>query len=115
MLVEEIVCGRVSRSTGREPFVRLVFYSMDEIREGSSIIDEEGRQVVSDEILITACAIDSSGESMRISTTLAPARTGYHNRETGKYLADFPLSEPTRRGKVTPIAIRLELAVCAVA
>ena len=70
-----------------ETRVRFCFYSMDQIWEESTVVDEETRYMVSDEIMVTALAVNFRSESMCIACRVCSTNSSYNDRETCKNVA----------------------------
>jgi hypothetical protein len=71
MLGKEVVGCSVCGSSDGKALVLLKLDSVDEIGKVCAIIDKEGREMVSDGVLITVGAIDLGCKAMSISATLA--------------------------------------------
>jgi hypothetical protein len=96
MLGKEVVCRSVRGSSGGKSFVLLKLDSVDEVGKVCAIIDKEGREIVADEVLVTAGTIDLGCKAMSISSTLAASVACNNYREACENLADGTVSQPTR-------------------
>jgi len=115
MVIEEVISCRMCSPTSRKALIDFEFHRMDEIREVCTVVDEERGQMVSHEVLVSALAVDLGRESMGISSTLASADTRHNYREAREDLADCTLLHPACPGKIAPVAIGLEFAICTMA
>jgi hypothetical protein len=60
---------------------------MDQVREKSTIVDEETRYMVSNQIMVSALAVDLGRESMCIASRVCSSRSSYNDRETSEDVA----------------------------
>jgi hypothetical protein len=67
-----------------ETRVGFCFYSMDQVWEESTIVDEETRYMVSDEIMVSALTVDLRSESMCIASRVCSTNSSHNDRETSK-------------------------------
>jgi hypothetical protein len=77
---------------------------MDQVREESTIIDEEARNMVSDKIMISALAVYLRSETMCVSSRVCSAYSCHNDRETSEDVARGVSLQPACRCKVAPIS-----------
>jgi len=70
--------------TRGETRVGFCFYSMNQVREESTIVDEETRYMVSDKIMVSALAVYLRSESMCIASRVCSTNSCHNGRETSK-------------------------------
>ena len=77
---------------------------MDQVREESTIVDEETRYMVSYEIMVSALAVDLRSESMCIASRVCSTNSSHNDRETSKNVAGSVPLQPACRCEVAPIS-----------
>lgn len=87
-----------------EARVRFCFYSMDQVREESTIVDEETRYMVSDEIMVSALAVDLRSESMCITSSVCSTHSSHNDREPSENITGGISLQPACRCEVAPIS-----------
>jgi hypothetical protein len=87
-----------------ETRVGFCFYSMDQVWEESTIVDEETRYMVSDEIMVSALTVDLRSESMCIASRVCSTNSSHNDRETSKNVTGGVSLQPACRCEVAPIS-----------
>lgn len=87
-----------------EPRVGFCFHSMDQVREESTVVDEEAGDMVTHKVVISTLAIDLRRETMRIPARICSPHSRHHDRETGEHVAGGIALQPACRCEVAPIS-----------
>lgn len=77
---------------------------MGQVREQSTIVDEEARHMVPNEIMVSAGAVDFRSETMRISTRICSTHSRDNDRETSEDVAGCVSLQPACRCEVAPVS-----------
>lgn len=64
---------------------------MNKVRKVGTVIDEEGRQMIADKVLIAASAVDLGCKAMCVAAGLCTADGSNYHGEASEYLADCTL------------------------
>lgn len=130
MFGEEVVCGRVCRTTwessaprrcnsnktnektsndvrltGGKPFIGLILDRVNQIRKVGTIIDEKRGYVIANQIMVTTCAVYFGGEAVSVSSNLTSSGAGDYYGEASEDIAGDTFTQPTSGGYVAPVAI----------
>ena len=97
--------------TGRETFIGLILDRMNQIRKVGPIVDEKRGYMITNQVMITTCAVYLSGEAVSVSTDFTSSGAGDNHGEASKNVARNAFTEPTGRGYVAPVAIWFKSAI----
>lgn len=97
--------------TGRKPFIRLVLDRMNQIRKVGAVIDEKRGHMITNQVMVTTCAIYFGCEAVSVPPNFTSSGTSDHNGEASKHIARNTFTKPTCRGYIGPVAIRFKATI----